>query len=107
MVAIVRQSIDNLHDSITEVVVDAQKSGFYGRVLEVIDPSPGLWGGAPVEGLVTIVYECAMPVDRMHGGAEHPAAAPGRHCHHALFGPVDEKDRQPGEAVEEYSLYAD
>lgn len=107
MTKIVRQSIDDLHDDITKVVVEAQRHKQYGKVLEVIDPSPGLWGGDPVEGLVTIVYECSMPIERMHGGADHPAAAPGKHCHHALFGPVDEKDREPGEPVEEYSLYAD
>lgn len=95
---LVRQSIDNLHDDITRSVVEDKR-----KVLEVIDPSPGIWGGDPVEGLVTIVYECGCNF----AGAEHPNAAPGKHAHHALYGPTDERDRQPGEAVDHYSLYAD
>jgi hypothetical protein len=93
-----RQSIDNLHEDITKVVLDAQAAGHYGKVLEVVDPSPGMWGGEPIEGLVTVVYECSC--------GYHPQL-PMPHSHHALFGPTDEKDRKEGEPVDHYSLYAD
>lgn len=97
MTAIIRQSIDNLHDDIVKSVLESQAKGIYGKVLEVVDPSPGIWGGEPVEGLVRIVYECSCTWTDL----------PGVHSHHALFGPVDEKDRQPGEPVDHYTLYAD
>jgi hypothetical protein len=93
-----RQSIDNLHDDITAVVLDAQSRGQYGKVLDVIDPSPGIWGGEPVEGLVTIVYECSCD---WHPRLSNP------HSHKALFGPKDERDRKEGEPVAHYTLYAD
>lgn len=94
-----RQSIDNLHDDITEDVL-AQKQ----IVVDVIDPSPGIWGGDPVEGLVTVVYQCHCEWSKGCDD-EHKRPESG-HTHHALYGPKDEKDRQPGEPVDHYTCYA-
>jgi hypothetical protein len=72
---------------------DLRNSG--REVVEVIDPSPGLWGGDPVPGLVTIVYQCPDPT---HSGYINQ----GPHTHHALYGP---RGSDPGS--EGMELYAD
>ena len=65
------------------------------KTVEVIDPSPGLWGGDPIPGLVTVVYECP-------DGSRCPVTVqPFTHTHHALYGPTSE----PGS--EGMELYAD
>ena len=57
-------------------IVAAERRSPHGKIVEVINPSPGLWGGEPIDGLVTLVYECSD---------EHPPYKP--HTHHALYGP--------------------
>lgn len=94
----VRQSIDNLHETITRSVLYAQKQGSYGKVVNVIDPSPGLFGGNPIEGLVTVEYAC--PWEKSKCSVQHD------HTHQALFGPEDEISR-PSWEVETFTLYAD
>jgi hypothetical protein len=104
----VRQSIDNLHNSITQDVLDMKRI-----VVDVIDPSPGLFGGDPVEGLVTIIYKCSYKPEPefdnwMCKGCEctnHKQPTSG-HAHHALYGPQDEITR-PSWEVDTFSLYAD
>ena len=64
------QTLETIHPDIRADLDGA------GRVpVEVIDPSPGLWGGEPVPGLVTIVYVCSCE------------DFPKSHTHHALYGP--------------------
>ena len=97
-----RQSIDNLHDSITEDVLRQKPQRI---VVDVIDPSPGVFGGEPMEGLVTVVYEChcewANGCQDDH--PEHRRANSG-HTHHALYGPHDERTDKK---IERYTCYAD
>ncbi len=94
-----RMTVDNLHPDIRK-----DNDAIGRKVVEVIDPSPGVWGGDPIEGLVTLVYECndtwchhdvtpatfSANVDR------------GKHTHHAIYGPKDEKSAESG-----YTCYAD
>jgi len=89
-----RQSIDNLHDDITQDILESKRV-----VVDVIDPSPGIWGGDPIEGLVTVVYRCPG----------EPCCAPvsRNSVHHALYGPTDEDWTPDKGPVEHYSLYAD
>lgn len=63
------------------------------KPVEVIDPSPGLWGGEPVPGLVTVVYAC--------DGFEGCPQGCTPHTHHALYGPTAEAGSEGME------LYAD
>lgn len=84
--------LDNLHP---DIKADLEKVG-NRKPVEVIDPSPGLWGGDPVPGLVTIVYEC---LDLTCPFRKHKTV----HTHHALYGPSDEND--PG--CEGLTIYAD
>jgi hypothetical protein len=56
------------------------------RAVDVIDPSPGLWGGDPVQGLVTVVYACSC---------RHFPDLERLHTHHALYGPRDEEAGGP------------
>lgn len=93
-------TVGNLHPDIQR---DNDASG--GRkIIQVIDPSPGIFGGKPIEGLVTLVYECEDVWC-------HPGVTPdtfsaniprGVHTHHALYGPKDEKSAESG-----YTCYAD
>jgi hypothetical protein len=77
-----------------DISADLEKMG--RKPVEVIDPSPGLWGGDPIPGLITIVYECP------DGNYCIPGATMGAtHTHHALYGPSDEQ------GSEGMSLYAD
>lgn len=85
------------------IAADLEKMG--RKPIEVIDPSPGLWGGDPVPGLITIVYECramncAPGCREIDGHTSHPLVTEG-HTHHALYGPTDE------EGSEGMVLYAD
>jgi hypothetical protein len=74
-----------------DIKADMEKMG--RRAVEVIDPSPGLWGGDPIPGLVTVVYACSCDT--------FPSMGPD-HTHHALYGPRDEKSTESG-----YTIYAD
>ena len=78
--------LDNLHPDIKS---DLEKMG--RKPVEVIDPSPGLWGGEPRPGLVSILYECRCN-DFTH--------LPPVHTHQALYGPT-------GPGSEGLTLYAD
>jgi len=76
------------------------------KTFAVLDPSPGLWGGEPVEGLVTIAYICNGSCGNS-SGCEKDCTWHGKpevgHTHHALYGPEDEETVP----VKQYSLYAD
>ena len=61
--------------------------------VEVIDPSPGLFGENPIPGLVRVLYECSCDVF---------PSLPLPHTHDALYGPKDEKGTDSG-----YTIYAD
>jgi hypothetical protein len=68
-------SLDTLHPDIAK----AEQDYPHGPIKEVIDPSPGLWGGEPIDGLVTLIYVCSRNAcgNLIEG-----------HTHHALYGPV-------------------
>ena len=74
-------TIDALHPDIVRSERGRETVG-------VIDPSPGLFGGDPVEGLVTVAYAC--PPGARCGGhgcdCEWHAHPEDRHTHHALYG---------------------
>lgn len=93
-----RQSIDNLHDSITEDVLRAKRI-----VVDVIDPGQSVWGET-VEGLVTVIYEC-HETSWCKGCTctTHKQPETG-HAHHSLYGPHDERTDKP---IERYTIYAD
>jgi hypothetical protein len=60
-----------------DILQEVEESG--RKPVEVIDPSPGLWGGEPIPELVTVVYECNCESEYKIG--EHSPT------HHMLFGP--------------------
>lgn len=71
-------TLDTLHPDITRIVTESKR-----KALSIIDPSPGLWGGDPIEGLITIVYQCDCD-------PKYRSLQPGHTVnseHHMLFGP--------------------
>lgn len=66
--------IETLHPDIAA----AERQYPHGPIVEVIDPSPGMFGGEPINGLVTLVYQCV-------NDEWHKDLAP--HTHQALYGP--------------------
>jgi hypothetical protein len=88
------QTVTTLHP---DIKADMEKMG--RRAVKVIDPSPGLWGGDPIPGLVTVVYECP---DGDLAPCSYDSGDHTTHTHHALYGPRDEKSTESG-----YTIYAD
>ena len=84
------QTVSSLHP---DIEADLRKMG--RKAIKVIDPSPGLWGGDPIPGLVTVVYRCP-------DGFNCPLVREDVHSHYALYGPRDEKSAESG-----YTIYAD
>lgn len=84
------QTVTSLHP---DIAADLRKMG--REAIKVIDPSPGLWGGDPVPGLVRVVYRCPEGRECWHVREDV-------HSHHALYGPRDEKSTESG-----YTIYAD
>lgn len=80
-----------------DIEADLRKMG--RKPVKVIDPSPGLWGGDPVPGLVTVVYECP---DGNAAVCSYDTGDGTTHTHWALYGPRDEKSAESG-----YTIYAD
>lgn len=68
-----RMTVETLHPDIVKSEALSQR-----KSLEVIDPSPGIFGNTPIEGLVTVIYECECRYN-MHLGIPH--------THAALYGP--------------------
>lgn len=69
-----RMTLETLHPAIAK-----SEAGVGRKVVKVIDPSPGLFGGKPIDGLVGIEYEC--------NGECGMKLAPNPHTHGALYGP--------------------
>lgn len=101
--------VSTLPASIREVEADRELRHGTG-ILRVIDPSPGVFGGEPRPGLITLVYECDCDwgTPGRPGSGDEPVV-PGRHAHRALYGPADERD-QPADydrSATVFTLYAD
>lgn len=85
-------------------------------VAQIIDPSPGLWGGDPVPGLVTVEYACSgehcQPTYDPETFERTGYTPRAPHTHQALYGPrVHFPDGWRGAPVPTgepgYELYAD